>query len=237
MSFDLAVWWEPKPITAQRAMETYRWLLGESDDSDFDVRPHDAVGVFARDLISRFPKLSDLTDDELETSPWAMDPHLSSSHVLMTISWLRADEVFSLASALATEHGLVMFDPQAAGVVQVNDLEPSPERPVLQMCDGSLVDTPSPVEVAGALGTLGKANWFAILEAGDEVYIQVGVGGSDGVGDLPEGWFNLERRDGDAERHYRHETENLSTVIRVFQGFAAGSADWAADVTWERMTF
>lgn len=240
MSFDLAVWWEPGPITAQRAQAIYYWLIGEGDDldsSNFDLRSHDAVAAFEEALIEQFPRIGDVAEEDLDATPWSMDPWFAPDHVLLTIRWAWADELSAVVRNLATEHGLVVWDPQARKVHQIDDLEPGSTRPVLTLCDGSLVDAPTPAEVARAIGTLSKDNWFAILDKGDEVYLQVGVGGGEGVGDLPAGRYNLERRDGAADRHYRHETDNVGTVLRAFQGFAVGHVDWAADVTWERMAF
>jgi hypothetical protein len=111
-------------------------------------------------------------------------------------------------------------------------------KAVMTLCDGTVIDAPSRAKVSRALETLSKKNWYAILDRGDEVYMQVGVGGGEGTGThVPVGAYNLEHRAGDVDAHYRHETTDLKTVIQAFQEFASGDDDWVKRLTWERVHF
>lgn len=118
---------------------------------------------------------------------------------------------------------------------------PTRQRTVMTLCDGTVIDAPSAAKVARALATLSKKNWYAILSRGDdvdEVYVQVGVGGGEGTGaHVPVGAYNLEHRDGDADKHYRHQTTDLKAVIEAFQAFASGDDGWTKRLTWERVDF
>jgi uncharacterized membrane protein YgcG len=88
-----------------------------------------------------------LAAEELQASPWNVTPEVSDSHVIMTISWSRAQEVAEIVLGLAATRGLVCFDPHAS---VVHNPSGQADRLRLEFADGGLVDRPDPA----ALGAL-----------------------------------------------------------------------------------
>src|SRR2546423_15435289 len=126
VSFDLAVWAEDAPVTAQRAGATYRRLCaGDPSGLVADGR----VGAFVAELLARFPET-----DDLDAHPWASTVDTSACHALLPITRSRAADVVPVVYELAARHGLVVFDPQARAVHQ------APTALRLRMADGSVVD-------------------------------------------------------------------------------------------------
>jgi hypothetical protein len=115
VSFDLGVWHEPEPISAGHAGRTYE-LLCRGDTST--VEDHPAVTRFYHDVVARFPTTATFDDaaDREERWVWSMDPTESDSHVILAVSWSRAEEVYEFVSGRANELGLVCYDPQAGEV-------------------------------------------------------------------------------------------------------------------------
>jgi hypothetical protein len=106
MSFDLYVWHEDQPITAEDA---YAKLEAWDDDETPDpFKPHPSVGRFCDALLERFPALESLSDDDLDRlGVWSVTPDHSDTMVPLSCVWSRADEVYATVQALAAEHGLV----------------------------------------------------------------------------------------------------------------------------------
>jgi hypothetical protein len=71
MSFDLYVWREQHPITAEHANTICQQLAQGRDDV---VEPDTRVLAFHQELTDQFPGLEGLSDEELESSPWNMTP-------------------------------------------------------------------------------------------------------------------------------------------------------------------
>lgn len=227
MSFDLAVWREEAPITASAAQEKYLRFCDGMLDGEADPR----VAAFVTDVAALFPYLK----DDTESSPWSCDPWIGPDHIIMTIQYSRAGEVESAAGHLATEHGLVYYDPQRYSVRNPPALLSRP-GPMLTMCDGSALHEPAASALSEALRTLSARNWFAILEVADQVYVQVGLGPKAGIGNA-EGAYSLEHRDGSPERHRRHVTTDLDVVIGAFQALAAGEEGWTGRLSWEPVAY
>lgn len=215
MSFDLAAWYEPSPITTNQAIERYLGFVEE----DIAVEPPARLVAFERDLMAEYPQGED--------SPWSVEPAVTDSAVFMSVVWSRANEFVEYARALADRHGLVLVDLQDHEV-----RHPSSMRfdLTLAMCDGSRTDNPTPEAIAEALRKLSHRNWFAVLERGD-TYVQVGLGEPAGV---PVNWYALEYREGSADQHFRVEVCVLDTVIAAFTGFARQDA-WRARFTWRKV--
>ncbi|MER6687257.1 hypothetical protein [Streptomyces olivaceoviridis] len=110
MSYDLAVWDGDRPLDDGQAGSTYdeffeRYL--ESDD--VVVPPVPRIVAYVEALVARYP-------DAEGSGVWASPPVIeeaSGPMVYLLMSYGRAEEVSEYASALAREHGLVCFDPQA----------------------------------------------------------------------------------------------------------------------------
>lgn len=230
MSFDLAVWAEKAPLDAAAAEQKYRRLC-EGDRSE--LTPDSRVEAFLADLLGRFPEQVDISDDDVESYPWAAKIDRSSGHVLMSITRPRADDATPVVRDLAASHGLVCYDPQARIAHYPPDLRPDaePESQLrLQMADGSVVDNADQSTVRDKIGRLSPDNWYAILERAPEWYLQVGFGLNAGA---PDGQFALEHRDGGADRHYRAVVADLDEVVEAFVGFAAGEQAWTDRFAWQ----
>lgn len=106
MSFDLWVWREDGPVTAEAAGEKYDAL----DEQEPEGEPDERVTAFYKELTDRYPELYVLTDDDVDSSPWSDDPGISAAGVFLCIVWSRAEEMLSSVIALAARHGLVCFD-------------------------------------------------------------------------------------------------------------------------------
>ncbi|GII58113.1 hypothetical protein Pth03_65020 [Planotetraspora thailandica] len=226
MSFDLGVWFEPARITGDAATEKYVRLC-EGDATGLVEPP--AVGAFHAELTAEFPDLDEL--DDAAGSPWSAALTVSESHVLMSMIWSRADEMAARVVELAHRHGLVCFDPQSATL----HLPPALRLPAalrLERCVGQPVTDPSPDVLERAVRRLSGSNWFLILEAGEQRYVQIGLGPSAGV---EAGWFALEHRDGSPDRHVRALVRDRGPLVTALLGFAAGDRGWADGFSWTKL--
>jgi predicted nucleic acid-binding protein len=106
MSFDLAFWYEKEPSDGDRAFQIYDQLTdGESDV----VESSRAVDEFYAEVVSVY---RDLTEENMEVSPWTSRLYHTPECVIATISWSRHKEVAFELLDLATKHGLTTYDPQ-----------------------------------------------------------------------------------------------------------------------------
>jgi hypothetical protein len=76
----------------------------------------DQVYAFYSRLISLYPEVETLPEDELDDSPWACSMEVSGSHVIMAILPEQSEKVVSQVLALAEDNGVVCFNPQAGKV-------------------------------------------------------------------------------------------------------------------------
>jgi hypothetical protein len=229
MSFDLAVWLEPAVITAEEADRTYESLC----EREQGAVPADArVVAFHRELTARFPSLSSLPLDELESSPWSADPAVLGDAALLTIGYSAAGTVAPFARELAERHELVLYDPQARTVYSPPCLRRR-SMTVLSAWDGSRVENPDPAQIEAVLGRLSERNWFAVLERGDH-YIQVGLGERAAT---RSPWLALEHREGLPDRHFRVLIADRARAVRAFTGFAAGEEGWRDGFDWQRAEY
>ncbi|MFF5211268.1 hypothetical protein [Streptosporangium sp. NPDC000396] len=148
MSFELAVWHEPKPITKERAESVFQALRrGEPGAAE----PHPGVAAFA----GRLPEAE----------------QISPAHAVVTVELERADEVSGKVFALARECELVCYDPQRK---LVHNLTPLGVYPGMQMHtgDGMIVVDPDLRLVGDALATMSPENPFTALVVFGEHFIQ-----------------------------------------------------------------
>lgn len=226
MSYDLYLWHSPKPVTAQQAMAICHQLAASQGDC---VVPHNAVLAFYQDLIARFPPLESIADDELESSPWNMSPDATPSRVILVIGHSRVGQVGLTVEELAAQHGLVCFDPQSA-VVHHPPLTRAPGSLLLESGNGSVVIDPSPEDLRSQLGHLSRTNFFAYLEREEGWFVQIGIG--EHAGNVPDGKFALEYREGDADRHFRVLVDRLDDAVALFEDFAAGRDSFKTAFAW-----
>ncbi len=108
----LGVWNCLTPISNEEAAHQYQLLKDVGSERRFD----DKVYAFYSRLISLYPELDTLSEDERDDSPWAGSMEVSDSHVMMAIVPEQSEKVVPQVLALAEENGLVCFDPQAGQV-------------------------------------------------------------------------------------------------------------------------
>lgn len=117
MSFDLGVWHSPRPLEAAEAADVYLALAEGTDPRTIAaVSASPAVSRFLAALAERYPDLDDLPDDRVDDSPWSSGFEKSDCHVLLSVRWSAPDAVIRLISDLASEHELVLYDPQGEQV-------------------------------------------------------------------------------------------------------------------------
>lgn len=114
MSFDLAVWHEPGPITVDEAEVTYQAICAGSSK----LRTHPSVRTFRVEIAKRYPPETE--ERSLSASPWAAPLVASRSFVLMSCApqWpgflLLVEEIRDLAGRL----GLLCYDPQEQALLR-----------------------------------------------------------------------------------------------------------------------
>jgi hypothetical protein len=230
MSFDLAVWFEPSPISVEEAAAAYERLC-DADEATAAVPTHPKVAAFYRDLTKRYPDLDGLSGEDAELdSPWTASPTVAEASVLVAIGWSHAERVAPFVRQLATQHGLTCYDPQQR-TVHGRPTDATPTL-VLSSCDGSRSVNPGPDRIDRALRRLSRDNWFALLERTDDRYLQVGYGEQAGT---RAGWYALEHRDGSADEHFRAVLTDLNQVITAFKGYARGDETWRRRFAWKKM--
>ena len=106
-AFYLGVWACLTPISSEEAAHQYQLLKDVGSERRFD----DKVYAFYSRLISLYPEVETLPEDELDDSPWACSMEVSGSHVIMAIVPEQSEKVVPQVLALAEENGLVCFDP------------------------------------------------------------------------------------------------------------------------------
>ncbi|GAA3121161.1 hypothetical protein [Streptosporangium carneum] len=148
MSFELAVWHEPEPITREHAENVFRALRrGEPGAAG----PHPGVAEFA----SLLPEAE----------------QLSPAHALVTVDLERSDEVAGEAFTLARRCGLVCYDPQRR---LVHNLTPLGAYSGMQLRtgDGMIVVDPDLRLVGDVLTTMSPQNPFTALVVFGEHFVQ-----------------------------------------------------------------
>lgn len=112
MSYDLAVWEGERPADDRAAGKVFSALCDRYLDTEVVFPATPAVDAFVADVLSHWP---DLTEDNLETSPWVVSGMAGSARGPIFYFPIRrnmADEVMAYAADLAKRMGLVCYDPQ-----------------------------------------------------------------------------------------------------------------------------
>jgi hypothetical protein len=118
MSFDLAVLSPHRPLDASSALRIYVALCeGQSENGHDGLVSRPELRSFATALLSRYPDLDLLPDDQAQRSPWSVSPTIGDSYALLAFVWSRASEGSRVVRKLASGHGLTVYDPQADRIV------------------------------------------------------------------------------------------------------------------------
>ncbi len=119
MNFYLGVWNSPTAISDEQAAALYRVLSdGVSASSGFDAR----VYAFYASLTDTYPEVDLVSENRLDSCPWACAIEFSGVHAILAIRPEQAGRVVPAILALAEQHGLTCFDPQAGRVSLPPDL-------------------------------------------------------------------------------------------------------------------
>ncbi|MET7356202.1 hypothetical protein [Streptomyces mirabilis] len=106
MSFDLTFWYQKSVPTSEEAAQVYDQL---TDGLTGVVEESPEIEDFHQAVVSVFP---DLTEENMNESPWASPLYVTSECVIAAISWSRSSEVSSVLLDLASRYGLTAYDPQ-----------------------------------------------------------------------------------------------------------------------------
>lgn len=215
MSYDLAVWYADSMITSQEGTATYRALC---DGEQTSAIAHKAIAEFLADLVRIHPEISSLHHADAEGSPWTHDFERSDAHVLLCMKWSWADKIWPAVARLASEHGLVCYNPQGNFALYPPKLQDLPHLR-LQMENWTIIDDPTDVQIEAALQTLDDANSFAVLERQTSRFIQTRC--------QPGQGFSLEYKDDSTSHYYCGDANlDLAPVVEAFQSYASATFDW-----------
>ena len=79
---------------------------------------------------------------------------------------------------------------------------------------------------------MSRANFYASLEREEGWFVQVGIG--ERAGNVPNGMFALEYREGDADSHQRVVVGRLDDAVDLFGDFADGRDAFKSRFGWTR---
>jgi hypothetical protein len=115
MSLEFYVWRGPK-MTAEEIAQRL-WDMDEHGVDEASVfQRSDRLETFRREVLSKYPSLEDLEDDEPDT-PWAMTPIESPYFIELNLQWSTSKERLTWIFGRALTNGLYIYDPQGDEVV------------------------------------------------------------------------------------------------------------------------
>jgi hypothetical protein len=101
-------------------------------------------------------------------------------------------------------------------------LERSHSRPIPQ---------PSALDVESQVSKLGNGIDYLIVDMGGENYLQASAGSRS---ETTAGGFEVERREGGPDLHFRCEVDTLEEVAEIFRGYLVNQDGWG-DRRWEQI--
>lgn len=222
MSFDLGFWWEERPLSSTDAARKYEALI---EGRTGIVTGHSKLESLYDTIVSRFP---DLTEENLDSSPWSVPLHKTRECIIVTMSYSRQSEVSDILLQMSESFGITCYDPQT-GKVYFPEGE---STATLELASGLVIRGPSQDDVIAALSEISSEDWYVVLERRPGWFIQVGFGEVAGVSD---GSHALEVREGSEENHFRAVIEERSRVIDIFCRYLSGNAGWMRDSDFSRV--
>jgi hypothetical protein len=105
MSHDVCVWYPDRRLPKDEAASLFLRLI-EGDTGG--VVAHPSINAFHDELVAIYPPID--LEAENDDSPWATEFERSPGHLLMTVSWSRAEEVFDVICQIARKHGLAVIE-------------------------------------------------------------------------------------------------------------------------------
>lgn len=114
MSYALAVWVGEMSSSNEAAAEQLWALQARSEEREAQP-PTEPIRRYVEALLRRWPDLADLSDDEIDDSPWAVSPLIADADgdfFYFPMVFSRCEEASAFAAETAAAMGLVCFDPQ-----------------------------------------------------------------------------------------------------------------------------
>ena len=115
VSYDLAVWEGEMPNSdyeLNAALEMNMAILNVEPAPE----PTTRIRTYVEALLARWPDLDfDNEDEDEDETPWADGPMMNNAAgpiIYFAMVYSKAEEAAEFAAQLASEHGLVCFDPQ-----------------------------------------------------------------------------------------------------------------------------
>jgi hypothetical protein len=96
-------------------------------------------------------------------------------------------------------------------------------RLTLERSHGRPIAQPSAFDVESQVRRLGNGLDFLVLGMDDENYLQAAAGA-----------FQVERREGGPDLHFRCEVDSLDAVAEIFQGYLANQDGWGGH-DWQQI--
>jgi hypothetical protein len=107
--YDLAVWEGERPADDEIARDVYNAMM-ELMEKDADVPPTPRIRAYVDALLERWPNIN-----ESEDSPWSTSPLIDEANdslIYFPMVFSMAEEASAFAADVASEYGLVCYDPQ-----------------------------------------------------------------------------------------------------------------------------
>jgi hypothetical protein len=223
MSYDLYLWAEPNPVTADQALKICHRL---ADGDQSATMPEARLLEFTGDLVAEYPRLEELTD--LDDSPWNMSPDATAHRVILCMGLSKASIIGPRILELAERYSLVCYDPSTQQIHHPAQTTPAGALR-LEAANGSRIFSPTGDEIEQQVRSLTRANWHLWLEREEGVYVQIGLGTRAGA---PEGKYSLEYKEAPAGQHHRTLIDDLDGATAAFRGFAANDTSWFSAHAW-----
>jgi hypothetical protein len=131
VSYDVAVWVGRKPPTDGAATEEFDRLsrtLGEGRRS-----PDAKILRFIEALTTRYPDLTDLSDEDIDDSPWADGPlgdNASGRFFYFALVPSGVPEALPFIAATAKAMGLICYDPERERLIVPSEADLHPKEPL-----------------------------------------------------------------------------------------------------------
>jgi hypothetical protein len=111
VSYDLGFFTYRDGLMLQDVRNAYRKACaGESTD---DGVTDTTLASFVSALEQQYPQLSALRDEQLDNSPWSCDFDLGAHHLVICMTFSKAEEVGTFILGLLSKYSLVLYDPQS----------------------------------------------------------------------------------------------------------------------------
>jgi hypothetical protein len=111
-NYYLAVWGVGGEISRKDAAKQYTLFATQLPSGRFN----ESVYRFYFELVRHYPDIEMMTDEEMESSPWACALEVGEDYVIMALLEEWYADAFPLILNLAGVHGLICYDPQKARV-------------------------------------------------------------------------------------------------------------------------